>query len=48
MLEGILEAWQFLIRDPEVVAGWTLEHLWIVFIACGIAGIHRYYLGKVG
>lgn len=45
MLEGILEAWQFLIRDPEVVAGWTLEHLWIVFIACGIAVILGVSLG---
>ena len=45
MLEGILEAWEFLIQHPEVVAGWTLEHLWIVFIACGIAVILGVPLG---
>ena len=41
----MLEAWQFLIRNPEVVAGWTVEHLWIVFIACGIAVILGVPLG---
>ena len=45
MLEGILEAWQFVVRDPEVVVGWTLEHLWIVVIACGIAVILGVPLG---
>ena len=41
----MLEAWQFAIRNPEVVAGWTLEHLWIVFIACGTAVIIGVPLG---
>ena len=41
----MLEAWEFLIQHPEVVAGWTLEHLWIVFIACGIAVILGVPLG---
>ncbi|MCL0049015.1 ABC transporter permease [Dehalococcoidia bacterium] len=41
----MIEAWQFLMRNPEVVAGWTLEHLWIVLVACGFAVILGVPLG---
>ncbi len=41
----MLEAWQFLIRRPELLAGWTLDHLWIIFVACGTAVILGVALG---
>jgi hypothetical protein len=27
----VLEAWQYLFEYPDKLAGWTLEHLWIIF-----------------
>lgn len=33
----MLEAWQYLVRHPEKLAGWTLDHLWIIFVAIVIA-----------
>jgi osmoprotectant transport system permease protein len=33
----VLEAWQYLVRHPEKLAGWTLDHLWIIFVAIVIA-----------
>jgi len=33
----MLEAWQYFIRYPEKLAGWTLDHLWIIIVAIGIA-----------
>ena len=41
----MLEAWQFLIRRPELVVGWLLDHLVIVSVACGIAVILGVVLG---
>ncbi len=35
----MLEAWEYVTRYPEKLAGWTLEHLWITFAAVGIAVI---------
>jgi len=33
----MLEAWEFAVRRPELLAGWTLDHLRIPFVAVGIA-----------
>ena len=35
----MLEAWEYLINHPEKLAGWTLDHLWIIFVAIVIAVI---------
>ena len=35
----MLEAWEYVITYPEKLAGWTLDHLWITFIASVIAVI---------
>ena len=29
----MVEAWEFAIRRPELMAGWVLAHLWIIFVA---------------
>jgi osmoprotectant transport system permease protein len=29
----MLEAWEFITRRPELLAGWVLAHLWLIFIA---------------
>lgn len=41
----MLEAWNFLTRRPELIGQWTLEHLWIVLIANGIAALIGVTLG---
>ena len=41
----MLGAWQYLINHPEKLAGWTLDHLWITFVASGIAVILGVALG---
>ncbi|MCL0036305.1 ABC transporter permease, partial [Dehalococcoidia bacterium] len=41
----MIEAWEFLMRNPEQVREWTLEHLWIVLVACGFAVILGVPLG---
>jgi len=33
----MIEAWEFVVRRPELVLGWTLDHLQITFVAVGIA-----------
>jgi len=33
----MIEAWEFVVRRPELVAEWTLDHLQITFVAVGIA-----------
>jgi osmoprotectant transport system permease protein len=33
----MLGAWEYLVKYPEKLAGWTLEHLWLVVIAIIIA-----------
>jgi len=41
----MLEAWQYLIEHPEKLAGWTLDHLWITFVAAGVAVVLGVALG---
>ena len=41
----MLEAWEFVTRRPELLAEWTLEHLQITLVACGIAVILGVLLG---
>ena len=41
----MLEAWEYVINHPEKLAGWTLDHLWITFVASGIAVILGVSLG---
>jgi len=41
----MLEAWEFITQRPELLAEWTLRHLWIVFVANGIAVIFGMVLG---
>ncbi len=41
----MLEAWEYVIRHPEKLAGWTLDHLWIIFIAIVVAVILGVALG---
>jgi osmoprotectant transport system permease protein len=33
----MLEAWDFIVRRPELLAEWVLAHLWIIFIAIVIS-----------
>ena len=47
----MIEAWEFVVQHPELLAEWTLRHLWLVFIAGGIAlvlgvGLGLYISGK--
>jgi ABC-type proline/glycine betaine transport system permease subunit len=37
MLEILEDAWQYVINYPEKLAGYTLEHIWIIFVAIAIA-----------
>jgi len=39
IITGILDAWQYLVNYPEKLTGWTLDHIWIVFVAIVIAVI---------
>jgi len=41
----MLEAWQFVIQRPELLLEWTLRHLWIAFVAAGIAAVLGVTLG---
>ena len=41
----MLEVWEFITRRPELLAGWTLDHLQITCIAVGIAIILGVSLG---
>ena len=41
----MLEAWEYVINHPEKLAGWTLDHLWITFVASVIAVILGVTLG---
>lgn len=41
----MVEAWQYLVEHPDKLAGWTLEHLWIIFVAIVIAVILGVALG---
>ena len=33
----MIEAWEFVVKHPDLVQEWTLRHLWIVFVAGSIA-----------
>jgi len=33
----MLEAWQYVINYPEKLAEWTIDHLWIIFVAIILA-----------
>lgn len=51
MLDSIVEAWQFVARRPGLLVEWTLDHVWLVFIAGSIAlilgvGIGVFISGK--
>jgi osmoprotectant transport system permease protein len=41
----VLEAWEFVTRRPELLAQWTLEHLWIIFVSNGVAVIMAVAVG---
>lgn len=41
----MLEAWQFVIQRPELLLEWTLRHIWIAFVAAGIAAVLGVALG---
>jgi osmoprotectant transport system permease protein len=41
----MLEAWEFVRDRPELLAEWTLQHLWIIFIAIVVAVILGVALG---
>ncbi len=41
----MLEAWQFAVQRPELLVEWTARHLWIIFVANGIAVILGIALG---
>lgn len=41
----MLEAWEFIVRRPELLAEWVLAHLWIIFVAIIIAVILGVILG---
>jgi osmoprotectant transport system permease protein len=41
----MLEAWEFILRRPELLAGWVLAHLWIIFVSIIVAVILGVLLG---
>ena len=41
----MLEAWEYVTKHPDKLAGWTLEHIWITFIAISVAVILGVALG---
>ena len=41
----MLEAWEYVIKHPEKLAGWTLDHLWIIVVAILVAVILGVALG---
>lgn len=45
VLEAIREAWEYVTQHPELLAEWTFRHLWIVFVAGGIAVVLGVALG---
>jgi len=45
IITGILGAWEYLVNYPAKEAGWTLDHLWIIFVAIVIAIILGVVLG---
>ncbi len=41
----MLEAWEFVARRPELLAGWVIAHIWIIFVAILAAVILGIALG---
>ena len=41
----MVEAWEFVVQHPDKLAEWTLSHLWLVFVAGGIALVLGVSLG---
>lgn len=41
----MLEAWEFVVRRPELLAEWVIAHLWIIFVAILFAVILGIILG---
>ena len=41
----MLEAWDFVIRRPELLVEWVLAHLWIIFVAIIIAVLFGVVIG---
>ncbi|MFC2043850.1 ABC transporter permease [Chloroflexota bacterium] len=41
----MLEAWEFVVRRPELLAEWVIAHLWIIFVAILAAVILGIALG---
>jgi len=41
----MIEAWQYVTKHPDKLAQWTLEHIWITFVAVGIAVVLGVALG---
>ncbi len=41
----MIEAWEFIVRRPELLAEWVLAHLWIIFVAIIVAVILGVFLG---
>lgn len=41
----MIEAWEFVVRRPELLAEWTIDHLQITFVAVGIAIVLGVALG---
>lgn len=41
----MLEAWEFIVRRPELLAEWVVAHLWIIFVAIIAAVILGITLG---
>lgn len=31
------EAWQYMLRRPDLIAQWTLDHLWLILVSNGIS-----------
>lgn len=42
---SVAEAWQFLLRRPDLLSGWTLQHLYIILVANGISLVIAVALG---
>lgn len=41
----MLEAWEFVVRRPELLAGWVITHLWLISVAISAAVILGIALG---
>ena len=41
----MLEAWEFIVRRPELLAEWVLAHLWIIFVAIVVAVVLGVVIG---